>query len=108
MTEEERRARIMKDMSTVIHDYTVVMQAAYIEWKRGKGADAAMQWIENTLWGPGHIPSPDEPWGKEAQAYYDANRSDPFPTCPCGRPSNQLANGRGYCSEACYKKGAWQ
>jgi hypothetical protein len=31
-------------------------------------------------------PDEDEPYGKEAQAYFDANRSDPFPTCTnCGR-----------------------
>lgn len=86
------------------HDQVVVMQAALIEWKHGKGAEAALQWIVNTLSGPGLLPSPDEPWGREAQAYYDANRSDPFPTCHCGRPSNQLWMGRGFCCEAHYKQ----
>lgn len=48
------------------------MQAAWIEWKHGRGADAGMQWIENTLWGPGLIPGEDgKPIGS-AQAFFDA------------------------------------
>lgn len=104
----DKRDELLKDLSKIIHDMVVANQAAYIEWKYGGGAEAAMQWIENGLDGPGHIPHPDEPWGKEAQAYYDANKSDPWPQCPCGRPSNQMAGGRGYCSYACYKKGTFQ
>lgn len=44
------------------------MQAAWIEWMHGRGADAAMQWIENTLIGPGLIPGDDE---SDAQAFFD-------------------------------------
>lgn len=54
-----------------IHNMVVAEQAAWIEWKHGRGADAAMQWIENGLIGPGHIP--DVPDGADAQAYYNAN-----------------------------------
>lgn len=32
------------------------MQAAYIEWTRGDGADHGMAWISNTLCGPGLLP----------------------------------------------------
>ena len=82
----------------LFHDQITGMQAAWIEWRRGKGAEAAMQWIENYLSGPGLIPKEDEPWANEPQAWYDANKSDPWPTCPCGRPSNVLSRGKGYCS----------
>lgn len=80
------------------NDHVVVMQAAWIEWRHGKGAESAMQWIENTLEGPGLIPHEDDPWATDAQAFYDFNKSDVFPDCPCGRPSNTLSAGRAYCS----------
>jgi len=50
------------------------MQAAWIEWVHGGGAQAAMGWIENTLEGPGLIPDEDELNGKCAQAWFDANK----------------------------------
>ncbi len=81
---------------------TVAQQAAWIEWQHGKGAEEAMGWIQNGLFGPGLIPDEDEPYGKEAQAYFDANRSDPFPTCYCGRPSNHLWMGQGFCCQEHY------
>lgn len=89
---------LLAELQKIIHDMTVANQAAWIEWRHGKGAEAAMQWIENGLSGPGHIPSETEPYGTEAQAYFDANKSDPFPRCHCGRPSNQLWMGQGACS----------
>ena len=61
--------------ATCTHNNIVVMQAAWIEWQYGEGAEGAMEWIENSLAGPGLIPEPDEPHGREAQAYFDANRS---------------------------------
>lgn len=91
------------DLSKINHDLLVAMQAAWIEWRHGKGADAAMQWIENTLSGPGLIPPDNAPWSTEAQAWFDANKHDPFPRCYCGRPSNQLWMGRGFCSVAHYE-----
>ena len=86
-----------RDLSAMFNDKIVGEQAAYIEWKHGRGANAGMKWIANGLWGPGLIPDDDEPWGKDAQAYFSANKSDPFPVCPCGRPSSQLWMGRGAC-----------
>jgi hypothetical protein len=62
-------------IGNVLHNNIVAMQSAYIEWKHGKGAEAAMQWIENTLDGPDLLPSEDEPFAKDAQAYFDANAS---------------------------------
>ena len=93
------KEKLIKDLGSIIHDNVVTMQAAYIEWQHGKGAESAMEWIANSLFGPGQIPDEDEPYGKEAQAYFDANRSNPFPTCHCGRPSHILHMGRGYCSD---------
>lgn len=61
--------------ATCTHNNVVAMQAAWIEWQYGEGAEGAMEWIENTLVGPGLIPEPDEPHYREAQAYFDANRS---------------------------------
>ncbi|WP_217468977.1 hypothetical protein, partial [Paraburkholderia phenoliruptrix] len=63
-------------MSTIMHNNTVAMQAAWIEWQHGEGAEGAMEWIENTLEGPGLIPEDEEPHATEAQAYFDANKSD--------------------------------
>lgn len=97
MTDNEKE--IMKTLNQIIHDQVVVMQAAWLEWQNGKGADAAMQWIENTLTGPGHLLFEDETFLENPQAYFDANRSDPFPFCWCGMPSNILKEGKGYCCE---------
>ena len=46
------------------------MQAAVIEWQHGRGAEAGMAWIENTLDGPGLIPEGET----DAQAFYDRER----------------------------------
>lgn len=95
---------VRKLLSRILHDQVVANQAAWIEWQHGGGAERAMEWVQNGLFGPGHIPDEDEQWGKDAQAYYDANRSDPFPECFCGRPSNQLWMGKGACSSEHMKK----
>src|SRR5690554_543919 len=62
------RMRAMLAVSQSLSRVVAVMQAAWIEWRRGRGADAAMQWIENTLIGPGLIPGDDE---SDAQAFFD-------------------------------------
>lgn len=91
-----------KFLSNMHHDIIVAMQAAWIEWQRVGDADTAMFWIQNTLAGPGLIPGEDEPYASEPQAYFDKNKSEPFPECFCGRPSNQLWMGQGFCSQAHY------
>ena len=102
MTDKElERLKMVADMH---HDAIVTMQAALIEWKHGKGAAAALQWLVNTLDGPGLLPNPDEPWGKDAQRWMDANRSDPLPTCHCGTPSNIGWMGRGFCCNEHYRE----
>lgn len=100
--EAVRMKRVLKELGEVIHDLTVGMQAAWIEWQHGEGAEEAMTWIENALAGPGHIPDEDAPHGKDAQAYFDANKSHAFPVCKCGRPSNILWMGQGFCSNEHY------
>lgn len=87
-----------------LHDMIVTMQAAYIEWQHGGGAEAAMRWIANTLNGPGLIPDQDEPWGRDAQAYHAAHKSNRFPFCDCGRPSTILWMGKGFCCDAHYQR----
>lgn len=99
-----RAKKLTNDLGKIIHDMTVAQQAAWIEWQHGKGAEEAMTWIHNGLAGPGFIPDEDEPYGKEAQAWYDANRADPLPTCFCGRPSNSLWMGQGFCCHEHYEQ----
>ena len=101
--EAARQQRLTGELSKIVHNMVVADQAAWIEWRHGKGAEAAMQWIGNGLLGPGHIPDESEPYSTEAQAWYDANRADAFPACHCGRPSNILHMGQGYCSTEHYR-----
>ena len=90
----------LKALADSHNDLIVAMQAAFIEWQHGMGAEAAMVWIGNTLDGPGLIPDEAEPYGKEAQAWWDANNSHPMPKCSvCGRPSNRCGGGVAACSE---------
>lgn len=95
----ERLYEEAKTLGIIVHDMVTAEQAAWIEWQHGRGADAAMTWIHNGLCGPGHIPDEDAPWGKDPQAWYDANKAHPFPACHCGRPSNQLWMGHGACCD---------
>lgn len=102
--EVARLTRARKTLGDVIHNMTVAQQSAWIEWKHGAGADAAMVWIHNGLAGPGFIPDEDAPYGKEAQAWFDANNANPLPLCKCGRPSNIGWLSQGFCSEAHYRE----
>lgn len=97
-------SKLIQELGKIVHDMVVAEQAAWIEWRHGNGAEAAMVWIHNGLAGPGHIPDEDAAYGKDAQAWFDANRADPFPTCFCGRPSNSLWMGQGFCSDAHYRE----
>lgn len=63
----------LQQFGEAIHQILTANQAAWIEWKHGKGAEAAMEWVENGLIGPGLIPDEAEPWAKEAQAWYNAH-----------------------------------
>lgn len=94
----------MKMLVDLHQDAIVVMQAALIEWQHGKGAEAALQWLVNTLVGPGLLPDEDEPYGKDAQLYFNEHRANPWPRCECGNPSHIIFNGKGYCCDAHYQK----
>ena len=60
--------REMLAVSQSLSRVVAVMQAAWIEWRHGRGAEEGMQWIENTLNGPGLIPNDG---GTDAQAFFD-------------------------------------
>jgi hypothetical protein len=48
----ERRAITFGD---IVHQQVIAMRAAVVDAKL-RGSDAGMEWIENTLCGPGHLP----------------------------------------------------
>ena len=59
---------LVKEMDLLFGRYLLGMRASVVEWQKGKGADAAMQWIWNGLRGPGELPPEEE---MQAQAYFD-------------------------------------
>ncbi|WP_175946701.1 hypothetical protein [Burkholderia pyrrocinia] len=95
---------LIKTLSDIIHDQTVAMQSAVIEWQHGKGAEAGLIWIVNTLEGPGHLPDFDAPHGKHAQFWFNANQANPLPACFCGNPSSSLWMGQGFCCDEHYRE----
>lgn len=101
---DDKTARLVKTMSDIIHDQTVAMQSAIIEWQHGNGAEAGLNWIVNTLEGPGHLPDFDAPHSKHAQFWFNANQANPLPTCFCGNPSSSLWMGQGFCCDEHYRE----
>ncbi|WP_186215910.1 hypothetical protein [Burkholderia gladioli] len=101
---QDKTTRLIKSMSDIIHDQTVAMQSAIIEWQHGNGAEAGLAWIANTLDGPGHFPDFDAPHGKHAQFWFNANQANPLPTCFCGNPSSSLWMGQGFCCDEHYRE----
>ena len=78
-TKSERRAITFGD---IVHQQVIAMRAAVVAAKL-EGLDVGMQWIANTLCGPGHLPDLDEAkalggaqalWDKET-AEHDAFRA---------------------------------
>ncbi|KVZ57560.1 hypothetical protein WL19_03595 [Burkholderia ubonensis] len=101
---DDKTARLIKTLSDIIHDQTVAMQSAIIEWQHGEGAEAGLSWIVNTLEGPGHLPDFDAPHGKHAQFWFNANQANPLPMCFCGNPSSSLWMGQGFCCDEHYRE----
>ncbi|WP_233425960.1 zinc finger-like domain-containing protein [Pseudomonas monteilii] len=66
--ENEALRMQVKELDLLFGRYLLGMRAAVVEWQKGKGADAAMQWIWNGLRGPGELPPEEE---TQAQAYFD-------------------------------------
>ncbi|MEB2544324.1 hypothetical protein [Burkholderia cenocepacia] len=101
---DDKAKGLIKTLLDIIHDQTVAMQSAIIEWQHGNGAEAGLNWIVNTLSGPGHLPDFDAPHGKHAQFWFNANQANPMPTCFCGNPSSSLWMGQGFCSDEHYRE----
>lgn len=59
---------LVKEMDLTFGRYLLGMRASVVEWQKGNGSDAAMQWIWNGLRGPGGLPPEEE---AQAQAYFD-------------------------------------
>lgn len=64
---ELARMRI-KELDLLFGRYILAMRAAVIEEEHGNGRARAMEWIYNSLAGPGELPPEDE---TDAQAYFD-------------------------------------
>jgi len=64
---EVARMRI-KEMDLLFGRYILAMRSALIEEEHGKGSAAAMEWIYNSLAGPGELPPEGE---TDSQAYFD-------------------------------------
>lgn len=64
----ERAHMRIREMDLLFGRYILAMRSALIEQEHGKGAEAAMAWIFNSLYGPGQLPPEDE---TDAQAYFD-------------------------------------
>lgn len=101
---DNKTMRLIKTLSDIINDQTVAMQSAIIEWQHGKGAEAGLSWIVNTLEGPGHFPDFDAPHGKHPQFWFNANQANPLPACFCGNPSSSLWMGQGFCCDEHYRE----
>lgn len=98
----------LQDLANFHHDLLVTMQAAIIEWRHGRGAEAAMLWVENTLDGPGLLPDANDPYGRDPQMWMSANRHDRWQACFCGNPSHIMWMGHGFCCDEHYKDGKKQ
>lgn len=64
---QESRMRI-KELDLLFGRYILAMRSALIEEEHGKGPAAAMEWIYNSLAGPGELPPEIE---TDSQAYFD-------------------------------------
>ncbi|WP_025126430.1 hypothetical protein [Pseudomonas sp. PH1b] len=64
---EHARMRI-KELDLLFGRYILAMRSALIEEKHGKGPAAGMEWIYNSLAGPGELPPEGE---TNSQAYFD-------------------------------------
>lgn len=64
---QESRMRI-KELDLLFGRHILAMRSALIEEEHGKGPAAAMEWIYNSLAGPGELPPEGE---TDSQAYFD-------------------------------------
>lgn len=68
ISESETRRVLIKEMDLMFGRYILAMRSALIEEEHGNGPVAAMEWIYNSLVGPGQLPPEGE---TDAQAYFD-------------------------------------
>ena len=79
LTEERDSAQKCCSMLSRINNGIILsMQAAWIAHKYGnEPADSVMEWIANSLEGPGLLPDPDDDgFTTDAQAWFDAQISE--------------------------------
>jgi hypothetical protein len=69
LLEENEVARMrIKELDLLFGRYILAMRSALIEEEHGKGPVAGMEWIYNSLVGPGQLPPEGE---MDSQAYFD-------------------------------------
>jgi hypothetical protein len=69
LKDENELARMrIKELDLLFGRYILAMRSALIEEEHGKGPAAAMEWIYNSLAGPGELPPEGE---TDSQAYFD-------------------------------------
>ncbi|WP_062391128.1 hypothetical protein [Pseudomonas abietaniphila] len=66
--ELKKAKNLIKEMDLSFGRNLLAMRCAVIEWEKGQGAKAGMDWIYNTLRGPGELP-PDD--ATDAQSYFN-------------------------------------
>lgn len=81
--EFDKRLRVSISQGDVIANHVIAMQAAVLEQHYGEGSVEAMNWIKNTLAGPGFMPSieeaetiPDPDAEGIAQAWFNAKMAE--------------------------------
>lgn len=68
--------RLAVAATDIVHRQTIAMRAAVVAAKL-EGPEVGMQWIENTLCGPGHLPDIDEACAiGGAQTLFDKEMAD--------------------------------
>ncbi|MDI3356657.1 hypothetical protein MO767_20235 [Pseudomonas sp. UYIF39] len=69
LIDENEHARVrIKELDLLLGRYILAMRSALIEEEHGKGPVAGMEWIYNSLCGPGQLPPEGE---TDSQAYFD-------------------------------------
>ena len=67
-TDNELARMRIKELALLFGRYILAMRSALIEEEHGKGPASAMEWIYNSLAGPGQLPPEGE---TDSQAYFD-------------------------------------
>ena len=74
----------LRTLDAIVNNLTVLMECAWIEWRSGNGAEAALQWIYNHLDNIGQLP--DESI-TDAEAHYKSERIEPILPKSVGEPA---------------------